>query len=141
MKKQIYIFLKLKIIFFRFKKRINYIIKSLCLKTFDSFTKLSILVSPYFHNIIKKYIFKFLKLIIRLLEISGFSFITKRVVSRYHNIKKNKPVTSNKFSPNLIKSNQICYENRLLSIYSSSSHAKRINEDLILLLARRSDRK
>ena len=121
MNKQIYIFLKLKIIFFRFRKRINYIIKSLCLKIFDSFTKSIVLVSPYLHNNIKKYIFKFLKLIIRILEIFGFSFLTKRVISRYHNIKKNKTAPSVKLSSDLINSNQIDYESRLLSFYSSSS--------------------
>ena len=138
MNKQIYIFLKLKIIFFRFRKRINYIIKSLCLKIFDSFTKSIVFVSPYFHNNIKKYILKFLKLIIRILEIFGFSFLTKRVISRYHNIKKNKTTPSVKFSPDLINSNQIDYESRLLSFYSSSSQAKRINADLRALLVRRS---
>ena len=138
MNKQIYIFLKLKIIFFRFRKRINYIIKPLCLKIFDSFTKSIVFVSPYFHNNIKKYILKFLKLIIRILEIFGFSFLTKRVISRYHNIKKNKTTPSVKFSPDLINSNQIDYESRLLSFYSSSSQAKRINADLRALLVRRS---
>ena len=141
MNKQIYIFLKLKIIFFKFTKRVNYIIKSLCLKIFDSFTKSSILVSPYFHNNIKKYIFKFFKLMIRILEIFGFSFLTKRVISRYHLIKKNKSAPSINLSPDLTKFNQIDYENRLLSIYSSSFQAKRINKDLRLLLGRRSDRK
>ena len=141
MNKQIYIFLKLKIIFFRFRKRINYIIKSLCVKIFDSFAKSIVLVSPYFHNNIKKYILKFLKLIIRILEIFGFSFLTKRVISRYHNIKKNKTAPSVKLSPDLINSNQIDYESRLLSFYASSSKAKRINADLSALLVRRSKRK
>ena len=141
MKKQIYIFFKLKVMFFRLRKRINYIIKIFCWKIFDSFTKLSILVSPFFNNNIKKYIFKLLKLIIRILEIFGFSFLTKRVIGRYNNMKQNKTVPSIKFSPNLINSNQIDYESRLLSIYSSSSQAKRINEDLSLLLTKRSDRK
>ncbi len=127
--------------FFRLRKRINYIIKVFCWKIFDSFTKLSILVSPFFNNNIKKYIFKLLKLIIRILEICGFSFLTKRVIGRYNNMKKNKTVPSIKFSPNLINSNQIDYESRLLSMYSSSSQAKRINEDLSLLLTKRSDRK
>ena len=127
--------------FFRLRKRINYIIKGFCWEIFDSFTKLSILVSPFFNNNIKKYIFKILKLIIKILEICGFSFLTKRVIGRYNNMKKNKTVPSIKFSHNLINSNQIDYESRLLSIYSSSSQAKRINEDLSLLLTKRSDRK
>ena len=42
------------------------------------------------------------------------------------------------FSPELVNYNQIDYESRLLSMYSSSSKAKKINQDLMLLLDRRS---
>ena len=64
MKKQIYNFLKFKIIFFRLRKKIYSIIKLLFWKVFDHFTKSSILVSPFFGNTLRKTIHTILKLTI-----------------------------------------------------------------------------
>ncbi|WP_269616343.1 hypothetical protein [Prochlorococcus marinus] len=141
MKKQIYNFLKFKIIFFRLRKKIYSIIKLLFWKVFDHFTKSSILVSPFFGNTLRKTIHKILKLTIKILEYVGFSFFTKRIISRYINIKNLKNLKKDlniQYSPEVVNSNQIDYESRLLSMYSSSSKAKKINQDLMLLLDRRS---
>ena len=141
MRKQIYNFFKCKIIFFRLRKKISFIIKLFLWKAFDYFTKSSILVSPFFGNTLRKTIRKILKLIIKILEYVGFSFLTKRIMSRYINIKNLKNLKKDlniQYSSEVVNSNQIDYESRLLSMYSSSSKAKKINEDLMLLLDRRS---
>ena len=138
MKKQIYNLLKFKIVFFRLRKKIYSISKLLFWKVFDHFTKSSILVSPFFGNTLRKIIRKILKLTIKILENIGFSFITKRIISRYINIKNLKKDLNIQFSPEVVNSNQIDYESRLLSMYTSSSKAKKINQDLMLLLDRRS---
>ena len=138
MKKQIYNFIKFKIIFFRLRKKISSIIKLFFWKLFDHFTNSSILVSPFLGNTLRKIIRKILKLTIKILESFGFSFLTKRIISRYKNIKNLKKDLNFQFSPELVNSNQIDYESRLLSMYPSSSKAKKINQDLMLLLDRRS---
>ena len=134
MKKQIYNFMKFKIIFFRLRKKISSIIKLFFWKVFDRFTKSSILLSPFFCNTLIKIIRKILKLTIKILENFGFSFLTKRIISMYINIKNPRKDINIKFSPELVNSNQIDYESRLLSIYPSSSKAKKINQDLMRLL-------
>ena len=138
MKKQIYNFIKFKIIFFRLRKKISSIIKLFFWKLFDYFTKSSILVSPFLGNTLRKIIRKILKLTIKILENFGFSFLTKRIISRYNNIKNPKKNLNFQFSPELVNFNQIDYESRLLSMYPSSPKAKKINQDLMLLLDRRS---
>lgn len=138
MRKQIYNFFKFKIIFFRLRKKISFIIKLFFWKAFDYFTKSSILVSPFFGNTLRKSIRKILKLTIKVLENFGFSFLTKRIINRYNNIKNPKKNLNFQFSPELVNFNQIDYESRLLSMYPSSSKAKKINQDLMLLLDRRS---
>ena len=138
MKKQIYNFFKFKIIFFRLIKKISSIIKLFFWKGFDNFTKSSILFSPFLGNTLRKIISKILKLTIKILENFGFSFLTKRIISRYINIKNSKKELNIQFSPELVNSNQIDYESRLLSMYPSSSKAKKINQDLMRLLDRRS---
>ena len=138
MRKQIYIFFKFKIIFFRLRKKISYIIKLFFWKVFDRFTKSSILLSPFFGHSLRQIIRQILKLIIKILENFGFYFLTKRIISRYINIKNTRKDLNIQFSPELVNSNQIDYESRLLSIYPSSSKAKKINQDLIRLLDRRS---
>ena len=138
MRKQIYNFFKFKNIFFRLRKKISFIIKLFFWKAFDYFTKSSILVSPFFGNTLRKSIRKILKLTIKVLENFGFSFLTKRIINRYNNIKNPKKNLNFQFSPELVNFNQIDYESRLLSMYPSSSKAKKINQDLMLLLDRRS---
>ena len=133
--------MKFKIIFFRLRKKISSIIKLFFWKVFDRFTKSSILLSPFFCNTLIKIIRKILKLTIKILENFGFFFLTKRIISRYNNIKNPKKNLNFQFSPELVNFNQIDYESRLLSFYSSSSQAKRINADLSALLVRRSKRK
>ena len=138
MRKQIYNFFKFKIIFFRLRKKISFIIKLFLWKVFDHFTKASILVTPFFGNTLRKSIRKILKLTIKILENFGFSFLTKRIISRFINRTNPKKDLNIEFSPELVNSNQIDYESRLLSIYPSSSKAKKIHQDLMLLLDRRS---
>ena len=137
MKKQIYNFLKFKNIFFRLRTKIYSIIKLLFWKVFDYFSKSSILVSPFFGKTLKKTIYKIIKLAIKILEYFGFSFFTKRIISRYINIKNVQKDLNIQFSAEVVNSNQIDYESRLLSIYPSSSKAKKINQDLMRLLDRR----
>ena len=138
MKKQIFNFFKFKIIFFQLRKKISSVIKLFFWKVFDQFTKSSILVSPYLGKTLRKIIRKFFKLTVRILEDFGFSFLTQRVINRYIDIKRPQRDLSIQFSPELENSNQIDYESRLLSIYTSSSKARKISQDLILLLDRRS---
>ena len=138
MRKQIYNFFKFKNIFFRLRKKISFIIKLFFWKAFDYFTKSSILVSPFFGNTLRKSIRKILKLTIKVLENFGFSFLTKRIINRYNNIKNPKKNLNFQFSPELVNFNQIDYESRLLSMYPSSAKAKKIHQDLMLLLDRRS---
>tara|TARA_Y100001968_G_scaffold332176_1_gene389390 strand:+ start:787 stop:1212 length:426 start_codon:yes stop_codon:yes gene_type:complete len=141
MKKQIFNFFKFKIIFFQLRKKISSVIKLFFWKVFDQFTKSSILVGPYLGKTLRKIIRKFCKLTVRILEDFGFSFLTQRVINRYIDIKSPQRDLSIQFSPELVNSNQIDYESRLLSIYTSSSKARKISQDLILLLDRRSCRK
>ena len=120
------------------KKKFFSIIKLFLWKAFDYLTKSIILVSPFLGNTLRKIIRKILKLTIKILENFGFSFLTKRIISMYINIKNPRKDINIKFSPELVNSNQIDYESRLLSIYPSSSKAKKIHQDLMLLLDRRS---
>ncbi len=138
MKKQIFNFFKFKIIFFRLRKKISSIIKLFFWKVFDHFIKSSILVSPFLGNTVRKIIRKIVKLTIKILENFGFFFLTKSITSRYINLKNPKKELNIQFSPELVNSNQIDYESRLLSMYTSSSNARKINKDLMRLLDRRS---
>ena len=138
MKKQVYNVLRLKVVFFLLRKKIYSIIKFVFWRIFDYVTTSSFILKPLFANYLIKIIIRVLKLIKKFFDYCGFNFITKRIISRYFNIKNQNKYTNYKLTSKMNYVNQIDYESRLISI-SSSPHIKKIHEDLIHRLSIRDD--
>ena len=139
MKKQVYNFMRLKFVFFLLRKKIYSIIKFIFWKTFDYLTASTLILRPFFANYLIKIVIRFLRVIKKFFDYLGFDYIVKRIINRYFDIKNKNKYTNSKFSSEMSYANQIDYENRLISISSSSSHIKKIHDDLIHRLSTRAD--
>ena len=139
MKKQVYNFMRLKVVFFLLRKKIYSIIKFIFWKIFDYFIASTLILRPFFANHLIKIVIRFLRVIKKFFDYLGFDYIVKRIINRYFDIKNKNKYTNSKFSSEMSYANQIDYENRLISISSSSSHIKKIHDDLIHRLSTRAD--
>ena len=138
MKKQVYNFMTLKVVFFLLRKKIYSTIKFIFWKIFDYVTASTLILRPFFANHLIKIVIRFLRVIKKFFDYLGFDYIVKRIINRYFDIKNKNKYSNSKFTSEMSYANQIDYENRLISI-SSSSHIKKIHDDLIHRLSTRDD--